>query len=219
MIKNIITYMENRTYRCGTPKPFYRGISHGLFSIIYIFLGFFIFYKIYNWSIFLFIISQIFGYMSSFLYHFFQWTHEYDMLFHKLDYIGIFVLMISPLFTYCNHFLSESFSSIILSTVFIIFSIGVSEIIYSPNCRFIITCKILYGIIYGIGLITMLFLNIESNLYKLLISSIIIYVIGFIIFFTQYPNPYPDHFGYHELFHICTIIGSLIHYYINYVSF
>lgn len=207
--------MSNRTYRCGTPKPFWRGVSHGIFSIIYFFVGWLLLHNTYNWSLLLFIISHVFGYSASFFYHFVHWSSKYDIIMHKLDYIGIFVLMISPLFTYCNYLLPYWLGKLILTCLSVIFGIGLYEILHTTK-RFMMTCKILYALVYIIELFVMIILNINTFYHGLIMLSMIIYLIGFIIFFTKKPDPYPAYFGYHELFHLCTIVGSLIHCYVNY---
>ena len=199
---------EYPLYCEGMHKPSCRGIIH-LISTLILPYGLYILIKECNdntygiiSSIF-YVISNIWCYGASAIYHVGKWSPKTEILLQKLDHAGISIMSVGTF----------------LPTILLLFPL-IDGIIFL--LLLIITCGYnIYNIIQlrpsvlgqaFVPAVSVLFIyrmydTFTSLEFSLYILTCILKSIGVIIFVKQKPDPLPDTFGYHELFH-CFVVAS-----------
>lgn len=171
-------------------------------------------------SLAIFIISMIFLYGASTLYHTLDLSEKINKRLRKLDHMMIFVLIAGTYTPVCLIVLGGKLGIFLFSLVWGIAVIGI--IIKA----FWITCpKWFSSILYiAMGWVCVLaFTQIINALepaafYWLLIGGII-YTVGGIIYALKLPifNSKHKYFGSHEIFHLFVMAGSFCHFILMYV--
>ena len=194
----------------GEHKPLLRGVFH-LIATLLLPYGYYNLYVETNGSVYcqtiggVYIISNIWCYGFSSLYHVGTWSPKIEILLQKLDHCGIALLgagtfmpaafLLFPVVPYgillafislltcsyaCYHILHSR------PSVFRLILVAASIIPFLPLCY-----------------IYMNSIELACTFYCLLFRGL-----GLIIFICGKPNPLPSIFGYHEIFHIFDVVAN-----------
>lgn len=170
-------------------------------------------------SLLIFILSMIFLYAASTIYHTFDISETVNKTLRKLDHMMIFILIAGTYTPVCLIVLGKSSGYFLLALVWGIALAGITI-----NALFINCPKWFSSVIYiAMGWACVLALKqiiaaLSEPAFGWLLAGGIIYTIGGIIYALKLPlfNSKHKNFGSHEIFHLFVMGGSLCHYIMMY---
>lgn len=177
-------------------------------------------HRSYLASFVIFILSMIFLYSASTIYHTFDISEKVNRTLRKLDHAMIFVLIAGSYTPICLIVLPHNIGIPLLSTVWAITIIGsIFNICWITCPRWLSsTMYIGMGWLSVIGFSSMM-KNLSHAAFMWLLVGGIIYTIGGIIYALKLPLLKKcnwKNFGNHELFHVFVMVGSFCHFVLVY---
>ena len=166
-----------------------------------------------------FILTMIFLYTASTLYHSVDSTEKVNRRLRKLDHMMISIMIAGSYTPVCLIVLHNKTGYILCAIVWIVAIVGVLL------KAFWITCPkwVSYALYIGMGWLCVLaFVPIFRHLpragFGWLLAGGIIYTIGGVIYGLKLPlfNSKHKNFGSHEIFHIFVMLGSACHFIVMY---
>lgn len=176
--------------------------------------------RAYLGAFIVFIVSMIFLYGASTIYHTFDVSDKVNQILRKVDHAMIFVLIAGSYTPICLIVLPKSIGIPLLITVWSVTIIGTIFKICWINCPHWLS-SVMY---IGMGwLVVFAFSAIMKNLshaaFMWLLMGGIIYTVGGVIYALKLPL-FRKHkwknFGNHELFHVFVMLGSMCHFILVY---
>lgn len=201
----------------GLEKPVFRGISHLVCSLLLPF-GLWHLIREANSSMTaeicatVYIITNIWCYGCSALYHVGRWSVQTEILLQKLDHCGIAALSTGTMVPLCILLLPKPVGYVFLSistslslwTMWNIFQLSPS------NCRQIMVAGVI------LPFLPFCYSVMNYIEWRGCMSTIVLQIIGTSVFINHYFNFSPKYFGYHEVFHVCIILAGICVYITNY---
>ncbi|MGQ3890259.1 PAQR family membrane homeostasis protein TrhA [Legionella sp. CNM-1927-20] len=162
-------------------------------------------------------VSLIGQYGVSALYHCHMWSRQKYLLLRRIDHAAIFVSIAGTATPICLLKLKNTSGLQLLSILWLVAIIGMfMTTIWTHVPKW--TRALLYIAMGWIG--ALYFPEIKSSLdttnVQLLIIGGVTYTLGAMIYAFKWPDPFPSVFGYHEVFHVLVVLGSGLHFCLNY---
>ncbi|KTC79441.1 PAQR family membrane homeostasis protein TrhA [Legionella cherrii] len=162
-------------------------------------------------------LSLIGQYGVSALYHTRMWSRQKYLLLRRIDHAAIFVLIAGTATPVCLLKLKNASGLQLLSTFWLVAIIGMLITTIWTNVPKWVRA-FLYIAMGWIGILY--FPEIKSSLdttnIQLLAIGGVTYTLGALIYAFKWPDPFPTIFGYHEVFHVFVVLGSGLHFCLNY---
>lgn len=174
---------------------------------------------VYIISLSIFVISMLFLYSASTIYHTFDISPRANLILKKLDHMMIYILIAGSYTPICLIALSRTSGLFLLALVWGIAIIGILQCLFWINCP-----KWVSSIIYiAMGWLclfsfTQILTNLSTAAFVWLTVGGAIYTIGGVIYALKLPvfNRLHKNFGSHEIFHLFCLGGSLCHFVLMY---
>ncbi|WP_454785721.1 PAQR family membrane homeostasis protein TrhA [Legionella sp. WA2024007413] len=161
--------------------------------------------------------SLIGQYGVSALYHTRLWSRQKYLLLRRIDHAAIFVLIAGTATPICLLKLNKASGLHLLSILWLVALFGMLITTLWPHVPKWFRA-FLYIIMGWIGVLY--FPEIKSSLdptnIQLLVIGGVTYTLGALIYAFKWPDPFPRIFGYHEVFHVFVVLGSSLHFWLNY---
>jgi hemolysin III len=162
-------------------------------------------------------VSLIGQYGVSALYHTRMWSRQKYLLLRRIDHAAIFVLIAGTATPICLLKLNNASGLQLLSILWLVAIIGIFiTTIWTHVSKW--ARALLYVAMGWIGILY--FPEIKSSLdttnIQLLVIGGVTYTLGAMIYAFKWPDPFPSIFGYHEVFHVLVVLGSGLHFCLNY---
>ncbi|HHF7368230.1 TPA: hemolysin III family protein [Legionella bozemanae] len=202
-------------------KPLARGYIHlAAFFITLCACTILIIYSNGAYAIFasvIYSVSLIGQYGVSALYHTRMWSRQKYLLLRRIDHAAIFVLIAGTATPICLLKLKNAYGLQLLSILWLVALIGMlMTTIWTHVPKWV--RALLYVAMGWIGILY--FPEIKYSLditnIQLLVIGGVAYTLGAIIYAFKWPDPFPRVFGYHEVFHVFVVLGSVLHFCLNY---
>lgn len=169
------------------------------------------------WASLIYSASLIMQYGVSAFYHTYTWSRKKYLLLRRMDHAAIFVLIAGTATPVCLLKLKNPAGLQLLSILWLIAIIGMCMTTLWTNVPKW-TRAILYVFMGWIAIFY--FSEIKSSLsiinINLLVLGGITYTIGALVYAFKWPDPFPTILGYHEIFHVFVVLGSGLHFVLNY---
>lgn len=167
----------------------------------------------------IFIVSMIFLYAASTIYHTLDLSEKVNIRLKKIDHMMIFILIAGTYTPICIIALPQPLGICLLSLVWAIASVGIIVKMFWIMCP-----KWFSSMLYiGMGWIcvlafTQLLNSLPTAAFLWLLAGGIIYTIGGVIYALKLPifNAKHKYFGSHEVFHVFVMGGSICHFIVMY---
>ncbi|HCJ1069200.1 TPA: hemolysin III family protein [Legionella pneumophila] len=162
-------------------------------------------------------ISLIGQYGVSALYHTRMWTRQKYLLLRRIDHGAIFVLIAGSATPICLLKLKNASG---LQLLFVFWLVAIIGMLITTLWTHVPKWSraVLYVAMGWIGILY--FPEIKSSLdttnIQLLVIGGVAYTLGALIYAFKWPDPFPSVFGYHEVFHVFVVLGSGLHFCLNY---
>ncbi|KTC93600.1 PAQR family membrane homeostasis protein TrhA [Legionella cincinnatiensis] len=162
-------------------------------------------------------ISLIGQYGVSALYHTRMWTRQKYLLLRRIDHAAIFVLIAGSATPICLLKLKNASG---LQLLFVFWLVAIIGMLITTLWTHVPKWSraVLYVAMGWIGILY--FPEIKSSLdttnIQLLVIGGVAYTLGALIYAFKWPDPFPSVFGYHEVFHVFVVLGSGLHFCLNY---
>ena len=168
----------------------------------------------------IFIVSMIFLYAASTIYHTLDLSAKVNIRLKKIDHMMIFILIAGTYTPICMIALPQPLGICLLSLVWAIASVGIIVKMFWIMCP-----KWFSSMLYiGMGWIcvlafTQLLNSLPRAAFLWLLAGGIIYTIGGVIYALKLPlfDAKHKYFGLHEVFHVFVMGGSICHFIVMYV--
>ncbi|QMT60168.1 hemolysin III family protein [Legionella sp. PC997] len=161
--------------------------------------------------------SLIGQYGVSALYHTRLWSRQKYLLLRRIDHAAIFVLIAGTATPICLLKLKNASGLHLLSILWLVALFGMLITTLWPHVPKWVR-SLLYIVMGWIGVLY--FPEIKSSLdttnIQLLVIGGVTYTLGALIYAFKWPDPFPRFFGYHEVFHVFVVLGSGLHFWLNY---
>ncbi|STX52110.1 hemolysin, inner membrane subunit [Legionella busanensis] len=156
-------------------------------------------------------------YGISALYHTRMWSRQKYLLLRRIDHAAIFLLIAGTATPICLLKLTNTSGLHLLSIIWLVAVIGIfitTRWSHVPKW----TRSLLYVVMGWIGIFYYpeIKASLDTTNIQLLIIGGIVYTLGAIIYAFKWPDPFPSVFGYHEVFHVLVVVGSGLHFFLNY---
>ena len=167
----------------------------------------------------IFIVSMIFLYAASTIYHTLDLSAKVNIRLKKIDHMMIFILIAGTYTPICIIALPQPIGICLLSLVWAIAIVGIIVKMFWIMCP-----KWFSSMLYiGMGWIcvlafTQLLNSLPTAAFLWLLAGGIIYTIGGVIYALKLPifNAKHKYFGSHEVFHVFVMGGSICHFIVMY---
>ena len=167
----------------------------------------------------IFIVSMIFLYAASTIYHTLDLSAKVNIRLKKIDHMMIFILIAGTYTPICMIALPQPLGIFLLSLVWAIAIVGIIVKMFWIMCP-----KWFSSMLYiGMGWIcvlafTQLLNSLPTAAFLWLLAGGIIYTIGGVIYALKLPifNAKHKYFGSHEVFHVFVMGGSICHFIVMY---
>lgn len=167
----------------------------------------------------IFMVSMIFLYAASTIYHTLDLSAKVNIRLKKIDHMMIFVLIAGTYTPICIIALPQPLGIYLLSLVWAIAMVGIIVKMFWIMCP-----KWFSSMLYiGMGWIcvlafTQLLNSLPTAAFLWLLAGGIIYTIGGVIYALKLPifNAKHKYFGSHEVFHVFVMGGSICHFIVMY---
>lgn len=171
-------------------------------------------HPVYVIALSIFVVSMLFLYSASTIYHTFNISPRVNLILKKLDHMMIYVLIAGSYTPICLIALSGTSGLSLLVLVWAVAVIGILQCIFWINCP-----KWVSSVIYiAMGWLCLfsfsqILTTLSTDAFLWLSIGGIIYTIGGIIYSLKLPifNRLHKNFGSHEIFHLFCLGGSLCH--------
>ncbi len=166
-----------------------------------------------------YILSAVFLFTASTLYHASKKTEKDDSIYRKIDHLAIFFMIAGTYTPFCFLYLEGPMRWIILITQWSFVFLGLFfKIFYINAPRFLNT--IIYIIMGWIAVIPVkqFIASIPAGLLPAIILGGIFYTAGALLYMIKWPKQIGGVFGFHEIFHIFILAGAVSHYVAVYES-
>ena len=200
----------------GLEKPICRGFIH-LFATIVLPFGMWHLNRESNgnkWGLIastVYIITNIWCYGFSALYHVGKWSPKVEIFLQKLDHCGIALLSMGT-------FLPVGILLFPLGTgvVFIVMLLSTS-LWACWNIMHTRPSVIRQALVPCVSLVFIPALYVHLTTFEFIcyLCTILLQVLGMFVFISSWPNPLPRIFGYHELFHVFVVAAGVVVYLCN----
>lgn len=211
--------IQGEWYSNGTKKkPLFRGVFHEIAFALTPVFGYYLLntcksIKSYM-SCMIYMIGWLASYGFSSQFHRRNCSLKTEIMLSKLDHAGIFLMTAGSYTPLGVLALQKSLS--FLFFVWIGAFIGIyCSFLPKPRKTINTLIYICYGSIILMCWNELKTILIPKEIYTTIIG-LLCYCIGGFIYILKKPDPIPDIFGFHELLHLCTIIGGLCAYFLNY---
>lgn len=171
-------------------------------------------------SMTVFILSMIFLYGASTLYHSLNISNKVNLFFRRIDHSMIFVLIAGSYTPVCLLVLDKKQGIPLLLLVWSVAVLGIILKIFFINCPHWVSSVIYIGMGWTCVLVLKpLLASLPASAFGWLFAGGIIYTIGGVIYGLKLPifNKLPKNFGSHEIFHLFVMAGSICHFIFMYV--
>ena len=167
----------------------------------------------------IFIVSMIFLYAASTIYHTLDLSAKVNIRLKKIDHMMIFILIAGTYTPICMIALPQPIGICLLSLVWAIAIVGIIVKMFWIMCP-----KWFSSMLYiGMGWVcvlafTQLLNSLPTAAFLWLLAGGIIYTIGGVIYALKLPifNAKHKYFGSHEVFHVFVMGGSICHFIVMY---
>ena len=167
----------------------------------------------------IFIVSMIFLYAASTIYHTLDLSEKVNIRLKKIDHMMIFILIAGTYTPICMIALPQPIGICLLSLVWAIAIVGIIVKMFWIMCP-----KWFSSMLYiGMGWVcvlafTQLLNSLPTAAFLWLLAGGIIYTIGGVIYALKLPifNAKHKYFGSHEVFHVFVMGGSICHFIVMY---
>lgn len=167
----------------------------------------------------IFMVSMIFLYAASTIYHTLDLSAKVNIRLKKIDHMMIFILIAGTYTPICMIALPQPIGICLLSLVWAIAIVGIIVKMFWIMCP-----KWFSSMLYiGMGWIcvlafTQLLNSLPTAAFLWLLAGGIIYTIGGVIYALKLPifNAKHKYFGSHEVFHVFVMGGSICHFIVMY---
>ena len=210
-------FPEYPLYCEGLSRPVLRGVLHLVLSIILPF-GFVHLYHEANGNAkgqiaaALYILTNIFCYGCSGLYHVGRWSVQTEILLHKLDHCGIAILSTGTMVPLCLLLLPFSVGALFLS-------LSLSLSIWTCYNIFQLRPSVLRQILVPAAILPFLpycYFYMNYVEWRCTLGCMLFQVCGVIVFTNQACDINPKIFGYHEVFHLLVVGAGVCVYLANF---
>ncbi len=167
----------------------------------------------------IYILSAVFLFTASSLYHASKKTEKDDSIFRKIDHLAIFFMIAGTYTPFCFLYLEGPMRWIILCTQWSFVFLGLFfKLFYINAPRFLNT--MIYIIMGWIAVIPVrqFVSSIPSDLMPAIIMGGIFYTAGALLYMVKWPKQIGGVVGFHEIFHIFILAGAVSHYVAVYES-
>lgn len=201
----------------GLSRPVLRGVLHLVLSIILPF-GLVHLYHEANGNIkgqiaaTLYIVTNIFCYGCSGLYHVGRWSVQTEILLHKLDHCGIAILSTGTMVPLCVLLLPYNVGALFLT-------ISLSLSLWTCYNIFQLRPSVLRQILVPAAILPFLpycYFYMNYIEWRCTLGCMFFQVCGVIVFTNQLCDISPKIFGYHEVFHLLVVCAGVCVYLANF---
>ena len=205
-------FVDETLYCEGHHRPLLRGIMHLVCSLAFPTV-LYLFIEVSRGSsraIFastFYIMSNMFCYGISGIYHVFQWSKEQEIKLQKLDHCGITILSVGtivPDALLLLPFLPYGLVMISISSSLCLYACG--QILRGKASM---KWQMAVAIWWVLPYLLPNFMLMTSTEFTAMISTCLFQTVGAIVFATRRPNPHPPTCGYHEVFHFFVVMAGI----------
>lgn len=160
---------------------------------------------------FIYVLSNIWCYGASSLYHVGKWSPKMEILLQKLDHTGIAVMSVGTFVPTAVLLFPQWEGMLFIFMLLIACGWCIQGIIVNTPSL------IRQAIVPAISLLFLPRLCVTYNNLELLcyFSTIVVKGMGIAVFVKQKPDPWPSFFGYHEIWHVFVVAGGVCIYIAN----
>lgn len=193
----------------GLERPAMRGMLH-LFCAIILPLGLYHLYIEANGSFVgqaaaaLYVLSNLWCFLTSGLYHVGRWSVNTEILLQKLDHCGIAIFSMGTNMPVALLLLPFPFGALLalLSIAACLWNCYHIWKLQPAVWRLVVKASII------IVFVPVSFWYMNEVEFRCMLANAALQGLGVAIFINRYPNPWPKVFGYHEVFHFVCVLGA-----------
>lgn len=197
-------------------KPILRGVSHQISAFVATAFGIYLLAKTNHnqvfWGNLIYIISVVFLFGVSAIYHRPNWSPEKRKILRRIDHAAIYFLIAgtyTPIILFAFPRQDVDFYLILIWSSALA---GVAKSIFwpaAPKYLVALLCVLLgWVVVIEWNSLVVHFSKVQL---RLLFGGGVAYTVGAVIYAAKWPNPSPRIFGYHEIFHALTIVAAILH--------
>lgn len=159
----------------------------------------------------IYVVSNIWCYGASALYHVGKWSPKWEILLQKLDHTGIAVMSVGTFVPTAVLLFSEWEGVLFVLLMLAACAWCVQGIIAGHPSL------IRQAIVPAVSLLFLPRLVYAYNKLELIcyFTTIVVKATGIAVFIKQRPDPWPEVFGYHEVWHVFVVVGGIFIYIAN----
>jgi len=210
-------FPEYLLYCEGLEKPYFRGVMHLLASIV-LPLGLLHLFREANrnpvgqFSAVAYVLSNIFCYGVSALYHLGRWSPRVEIFLQKLDHCGIAILSLGTFIPVTLLLFPQAASVLLITILLITCGLTCWHIIINNNPSVLRQVLVPASSLLFLPVFYVTLSCLEFTLYFVVVA---LQVAGVLVFVKRRPDPVPTVFGYHEVFHSLVVAAGLAVYVCN----
>lgn len=165
------------------------------------------------WSYAAYNIGFVGVFLSSSMYHFYDFGDRWNKWLRRMDHMAIFVMIAGSYIPMLVHFLSGDWRTYMLVSVFSVATLGILFKLFWVDAPSYI------GVVMYLAMGWMLVVaapalwgTMPLNVFVWLVIGGLIYSVGALVYAFKWPDPWPETFDSHALWHLFVIGGAAAHF-------